>query len=226
MSRWTLAEITRRLARTLGEPKPPPSRDPWRLILWENVAYLANDARRQAAYELLLSSVGHSPRSILHAQDEQLLAVAGHGILAETFAAKLRECASISLELAPDSDGELKSLLEWPLAKAKKALRRFPGIGEPGAEKILLLAGAHAILALESNGLRVLVRLGFAPDTGAYAKTYRLVREALEPQLGDDCDELARLHYLLREHGKSVCKNSAPKCEDCVLRTRCDFAER
>jgi endonuclease-3 len=48
--------------------------------------------------------------------------------------------------------------------KAKKLLMRFPMIGEPGAEKILLFCGALAVLALESNGLRVLVRVGVAEE--------------------------------------------------------------
>ena len=33
--------------------------------------------------------------------------------------------------------------------------------GEPGAEKVLLFSGSAPVLALDSNALRVLLRLGF-----------------------------------------------------------------
>jgi endonuclease-3 len=65
----------------------------------------------------------------------------------------------------------LKSVLKLPLPKAKKALQKFPGIGEPGAEKILLFTRTHPLMALESNGLRVLVRLGFGAEHKNYATT-------------------------------------------------------
>lgn len=224
MARWKLSEIVARLVREHGEPAPPPSHDPWRLVLWENVAYLANDERRRAAYELLIEKVGATPRELLRASDKALLAVAKHGILPETFAEKLRTCARIATELgAPD--GDLTAATSGTRSAAMRALRRFPGIGAPGAEKILLFARRHASLALESNGLRVLARLGFADDGQSYAKTYKQVQESLASEVGGDCDALIRAHQALRRHGQNVCKNSKPRCDECVLRARCAFAE-
>jgi hypothetical protein len=49
---------------------------------------------------------------------------------------------------------DLGAVLDRPQADAIRALKKFPAIGEPGAEKILLFAGKAPILALESNGLR------------------------------------------------------------------------
>jgi endonuclease-3 len=60
--------------------------------------------------------------------------------------------------------GDLGAALRAAPGKARRALRSFPGIGEPGAEKILLFSGRQARLAPESNGLRVLVRLGLVRD--------------------------------------------------------------
>jgi hypothetical protein len=50
--------------------------------------------------------------------------------------------------------------LKKPLPQAKKALKRFPSIGDPGAEKILLLTRSYPVMALYSNGLRTLCRVG------------------------------------------------------------------
>ena len=43
---------------------------------------------------------------------------------------------------------------------SEKALKRFPSIGDPGAEKILLFTRSYPVMALDSNGLRVLCRVG------------------------------------------------------------------
>jgi hypothetical protein len=43
-------------------------------------------------------------------------------------------------------------------------LKRFPGIGDPGAEKILLFIHSYPVMALDSNGTRVLCRVGFSEE--------------------------------------------------------------
>ena len=63
------------------------------------------------------------------------------------------------------------------------ALKRSPAIGDPGMTKILLFCRAFPIPALESNGLRVLVRLGYGKEKPNYSATYRLVQEAIEGEL-------------------------------------------
>jgi endonuclease-3 len=50
-------------------------------------------------------------------------------------------------------------VLELPYPQAKKALKQFPNIGDPGAEKILMFCGSAPGLPLEWNGLRVLTRV-------------------------------------------------------------------
>ena len=107
------------------------------------------------------------------------------------------------------------------MADAKKDLRKFPAIGEPAAEKILLFNRRYPILALESNGLRVLVRLGYAPEHRNYATMYKGVQRALAPQLPNSCEALIRAHQLLRQHGQELCKRTSPVCGKCPLRAEC-----
>src|SRR5262249_24199204 len=97
-------------------------------------------------------------------------------------------------------------------------------IGEPGAEKILLLTGRHPLPALESNGVRVLQRLGKAPQEGGYAAVYKQAQKALAPLVGQGCEALLRAHDLLRRHGQSVCKRTRPECAACVLAKACPSA--
>jgi endonuclease III len=203
-----------------GKSKPPKLTGPWEMILWENVAYLADDDRREQAFKALKKQVGTKPEQILSAPREALLEVTRHGIMPDQFAEKLRQCAKIALE---EFDGDLRPILKWPMPKAKKALQKFPGIGEPGAEKILLFMRSQPLFALESNGLRVLVRLGFAEEQKNYATTYRLVQKAVAGELDKDFTWLIQAHHLLRRHGQELCKRTDPACEECPLAKDCCF---
>ena len=155
MSRSQLTSLVERLHKQYGDPVAPPPTDPFGLILWEQVAYLANDERR---------------------------------------------------------------------AEARRTLNRFPMIGEPGADKILMLTRTHPVLALDSNGLRVLVRVGYGEEGKSYATTYRNVQKALAPVIRPDFDWLIAAHGLLRRHGQVRCTHAAPGCTGCCLRKKCGYA--
>ena len=214
------ATVIDRLAQHYGEPAPPAVTEPFAMILWENVAYLANDAKRAEAFAELRDKVGLLPKDIRGAKDGALLAVASKGIVPANSMEKLRRAA----EIAHDSfDDHLAPILDKPLAAAKKDLCKFPAVGEPAAEKILLFNRRQPILGLESNGLRVLVRLGYAPEHRNYATMYKSVQRTLAPQLPDDCDALIRAHQLLRQHGQKLCKRTSPLCGSCPLRADCRY---
>jgi endonuclease-3 len=220
MTRLLVSEVVERLCAHYGPPKVPKLSGPWEMILWENVAYLADDERRREAFQTLKKTVGTAPAQIASASDEALLELTRHGIMAEQFAQKLRQCARIVLE---EFDGDLRPLLRLPVAKARKALQKFPGIGEPGAEKILLFTRSCPVLALESNGLRVLLRLGFGEEKPSYSTTYRLVQKAAEEGLNKDYPGLIQSHLLLRRHGQELCTRSEPECGKCPLAPDCEF---
>lgn len=218
----SLREAVKVLKKHYGPPAPLPTADPFELVLWENVAYLAAPARRREAFAELRSTIGTSPKRILSTKSKALERVTAHGILKGTFAAKLRECARIARD---EFDGDLGAALRAAPVKAKRALRSFPGIGEPGADKILLFAGYAPSLAPESNGLRVLVRLGLVEGGGSYARTYAASRQAA---VGFPADPgaLQEAHLLLQQHGQTLCKRSLPRCGACPLQGSCAYVQR
>jgi endonuclease III len=119
--------------------------------------------------------------------------------------------------------GDLRQVIAGPLPAAKRALRRFPGIGAPGADKILLYVGAHSVLAPDSNALRVLVRLGFIRQQSSYARMYA-ASHVLAAPIAADSSRVRTAHQLLQLHGQMLCKNTAPACHACPLATDCEFA--
>jgi endonuclease-3 len=220
MSRIALPQVVERLQSHYGKQKPPTLDGPWEMILWENVAYMADDDRRLQAFQTLKKQIGIEPASILSASKNALLEVTRHGIVPEQFVEKLRKCAKLVVD---EFVGDLRQVLEWPFAKAKKGLQKFPGIGEPGAEKILVFCKAYPVLAVDSNGLRVLERLSFGEEKKSYAATYRLVTTAASNGLDQDCPWYIQTHLLLRRHGQEICKRSEPKCAICPLAEDCEF---
>jgi endonuclease-3 len=210
------------LEKLYGKPAPFPSNDPWELILRENASYLVDDATREEVFSSLKARVGVSPETILGAPYERLVESIREGGMRPCMRAdKLVEAAELAGETGL---AELRKLAKGGGPGARKVLKRFPGIGEPGADKLLLAAGSAVTLAPDSNGLRVLVRLGYAKEDANYAKTYRAAAEAVAPELSDDRAWLVAAHQLLRRHGQETCRRSEPRCEVCPLAKGCDFA--
>src|SRR6266404_9932686 len=219
--RPNLQEIVSQLAAHYGNPEPPITTDPFELILLENIAYLVSDDRREHAFKTLRQHAGTKPHEILAAShDEILQATRLGGMHPEQRVARLKEIALIALN---EFGGDLKQVLKLPLPKAKQALRKFPSIGEPSAEKFLLFTPPYPVLGLDSNGLRVLLRLGFGEEKKNYSASYRSVQEAIKDQLTDDYDWLIDAHLLLRHHGKELCKTNRPLCENCPVRQSCAY---
>lgn len=215
-------EIVRTLQRMYGRPKPPKPTDPFEMVLWENVAYLVDDARRGTAFDRLRAEVGTEPSEILKASKAALYEVTKlGGMHPEQRVDRLRDIARIAMA---DFGGDVGAALDLPAAKAKRLLRNFPSIGEPAAEKILLFNGRLAVLALESNGLRVLLRLGYGEESRNYGASYRSAQKAAQEEAPDaDCAFLTRAHQVLRAHGKETCKTASPHCEVCPLAKVCRY---
>jgi endonuclease III len=218
----TLPSLVNTLRRYYGKPTPPISTDPFQLILWEQVAYLVPDPRRRSAYLALRARVGVTPAAIMAAPMAKLRAIArlGGGIAVAVRAARLRRSSEIVLERWR---GNLRTALRRPLAEARRALARFPMIGEPGADKILVQTRTARLLPLDSNALRVVQRLGLAPEADGYRTAYRKAQAALAPQLPAGYPWLIAAGQLLRQHGQEICRRSAPDCRGCPLRNDCAF---
>lgn len=216
------AVIVKKLEKFYGRPAPPEITEPLEIILFENVAYLADDEKRATAFAALKKRIGTRPEQILKASQKQLEEITRMGgIVPEVRAQRLRQIAELAHFIFKD---DLAAELIKPLPLAKKSLKRFPSVGDPGAEKILLFTNSYPVLALESNGLRVLLRLGFADEKKSYSASYRALQQALAGQLPSACDALIAAHQLLRQHGQELCKRTRPLCEaGCPLTAECRY---
>ena len=217
----TLRRIVDRLRSSYGAPAPPLAMDPFSVVLYENIAYLALEERRASAFRELQRRVGITPQAIARASSATLRAVAATGgVYPELRAARMREAARIVVE---EFGGDVTSVLSKPPALRRKLLKKFPAIGDPGVDKILLFSRTEPVMALESNGLRVLLRIGFGTESKSYAASYKSVQRALGAFHARDFDLLIDAHVLLARHGREICKRTAPFCDLCALRNSCAY---
>jgi endonuclease III len=143
------------------------------------------------------------------------------GMRPQTRVFRWLEIARITLE---QFDGDLDRILREPYAKAKKALKLFPNIGDPGAAKILVMCGVGSELPLDWNGVRVLTRIGFGRQQKSYGATLKSIQEDLKDALPRDAASLAGAYALLRQHGKTLCRENGPQCGDCPAVGQCAWA--
>ena len=213
-----LKSIIAKLAR-LYSPGDGPS-DPLQLILWENIGYLIDDEKRAALFAEFGKRVGFDAGAIARAPKSLLTDIAKRGGMRPgTRVERWREIARLALT---EAGGDLKRTLRaLPLPKARALLKKFPAIGDPGADKVLLFSGIAAQPSLDSNGLRTLVRLGFCAEEKSYAATYKSAVKVLRREGGEDRTWLMSAYVALREHGRALCKRGKPLCLACPLDKIC-----
>jgi len=198
-----LAELLDRLEADAGPAAPVPATDGWLLVLAENIGYLVDDETRWQAMTNLRRSVGTAPDRILAASDE-LLARVVVGMRPAERVSRLRTCAQLNIAGA-----------RWSA---------YPGIGQPGVQRIELFTGAKPVLALEANALRVLVRLGYGDPAQTYSRVYLQAQTAAAAEIEETVPARQRAHQLLRRHGQTVCRRSGPSCPACPLVDACPSA--
>ena len=220
----TLAQALDRLEEHYGKQKAPGPRGAYEMIVYANCGYPANDLTCRKGFDALREHVGIEPRKILAASDKELAQIMRlGGIMPESRATRLKEIADMVLE---EFGGDLDAVLKRPLPDAKKSLKLFPTIGDPGAEKILLFTGTAPIPAVPSAFVQVLQRLGFGEESKNYAAGYRSARQAIEAGVPLQCAPLQRAYLLIQRHGRELCKRSRPMCRSCPLMPDCPYARK
>jgi endonuclease III len=211
------------LKQEYGVVKLPEPRTPFALIVWENCAYLVDDEQHAKTFSALRKGVGITPKALLGAGSKRIEeAIAGGGMQPSRRAAKVLHCAELAMEFAGGNLGKLLPTLDEK--PRRRLLKRFSGIADPGADKVLLLCGLATNPTLDSNGLRVLHRLGLVKVgedryAAAYAEGVGILRDA-----GIQGEAAIEAFALLREHGRKVCKRTRRACPLCPLRVICPSA--
>jgi hypothetical protein len=122
-----LEQILGKLERHYGKQKHPVRNDSVC-----QCGYPANEISCPRGYDALRRLVGLAPDEILDAPDDQLAKIMRlGGIVPELRAQRRKEIAS---RVRDQFGGDLHTALEVAVPAAKKILKQFPTIGDPGAD--------------------------------------------------------------------------------------------
>lgn len=167
------------------------------------------------------ADIGSDPEQLLAAKPAKLTrALKTGGMVPELRAERLKEIAA---RVKDEFGGDLRGNLAGPIAKVRKILKSFPGIADPGADRMLLFAGIAPIAAVASNCVYVLLRILYGTEGENYSAGYREAQHAIAAEVPEKLDDRMRAYLLLKRHGQQTCKRTKPKCQECAIRSKCKY---
>jgi endonuclease III len=220
-----LARILDTLESHYGVQHPHWPTDPFQFLVWWQCGYPPSEERCAKGWEALNHEVGVAAEQLVTARASRIArALKPGGMVPELRATRVKAIASrVQREFA----GDLRSVLAaLPVAKARALLKQFPGIAEPGADRILLFAGLATPAAVPSSCPYVLVRIESGREPATYGAGYAQARQTLEQQLPATSAARMRAWLLLQVHGRSLCKRTTPKCAVCPVAASCAYGRR
>jgi endonuclease-3 len=210
------------LEAVYGQQQPNCPTDPYLFIVWWHCGYPASDAACAKGWEGLQREIGVAPEALLAANPTQLAAaLKPGGMVPELRAMRLKEIAE---RIEKEFGGTLlEGLKGLPMARVRAALKKFPNIADPGADRIMLFGGISPVAAVPSNCPHVLVRIQMGQERENYGATYKEAQAMIEKEVPVKFDARTRAYLLLKVHGQKVCKLKNPKCGECPVAASCAF---
>jgi endonuclease-3 len=223
-----LTKLLDRLEKYYGKPAKSGMNlgptDPYEMVLHRNAGYPQSDVNCDKGFQMLKAKIGLAPEKILAAPPAKLAeALRAGGIVPELRARRMKEIAARVLD---EFRGDLRSVIKRGAAEAKKALKKFPTIGDSFADKVLLYTNTAPIAAVPANCVHVLLRLAFGRETKNYAANYRAAQEAIAAEIPEKHDARLRAYLLIKQHGQTLCKSARPKCGECPVSGDCEYYGR
>lgn len=218
----TIPRLLDRLEKFYGRQEPGFPVDPYEFLVWWYCGYPASDRACGKGWEQLTNRVGVQPEQLLKATPAKLAAaLAAGGLFPDLRAERLKETALRTLN---EFGGDLRALLTGPISQARKTLKSFHSIADPGADRILLFAGIAPIAAVPSNCVHVLIRILRGKEAQNYSANYREAQRLIAAAVPETLEARTRAYLLLKQHGQTLCKGTRPKCEACPLASKCAYA--
>ncbi|MBI3959833.1 MAG: endonuclease III [Chloroflexi bacterium] len=211
------AEVYARLTAAYGTPDWRPQFEPVDELILTILSANTNDRNSLAAFETLKARFDgdwDAVRNAPLAEIKDAIRVAG---MYNQKAPRIVE----SLEKLCQEVGKysLDHLAGMPVDEALNYLQSFPGVGHKTASIVLLFCFRKPTFPVDTHIQRQSQRLGISRAKASPLEVKR-EWETLLP----DADYYS-LHLNLIRHGREVCDARAPRCDECVLRSLCEYAK-
>ncbi len=216
-----LPALLKQLESFYGEQVADWPTEPYLFLVWWHCGYPASDAACAKGWEALNREIGVEPLELLAASPAKLAkALKPGGMVPELRAMRLKEIAA---RVKDAFSGDLRAGLVGPIPQVRKELKKFPGIADPGVDRILLFGGITSVAAVPSNCPHVLVRIQHGKERENYGVNYREAQQDIEAEIPEKFDARTRAYLLLKRHGQELCKRTKPKCGECPVSAACAY---
>jgi endonuclease III len=220
-AKLTLLGLLDKLEEFHGKQQPDWPVEPYDFIVWWHCGYPASDQTCAKGWNNLRRDVGIEPQQLLKASPKRLAsALRAGGMVPELRALRLKE---IAMRVQDQLGGDLRSVLNGPISEVRKTLKKFPGIADPGADRVLLFAGLAPTAAVPSNCPHVLSRLLRGSEAVNYSKDYRDGQGAIASEVSETFAARTRAYLIVKRHGQEICKRTKPKCIECPVSSHCAY---
>lgn len=96
-------------------------------------------------------------------------------------------------------------------------LQLLPGVGRKTANVVMAVAFDKPAMPVDTHVFRVSNRIGLTHNSKTPLETERQLVANIAPQL------LPKAHHWLILHGRYVCMARKPKCDECGIKSICDY---
>ncbi len=202
----------RQLLAHYGRPAWEPSHQPLDELVGTILSQHTSDVNADRAFAGLKAAFP-SWEAVRDAHPAEVEAAIRRGGLAVVKAARIQAV----LRALTDAGGRvaLPDLTRMRRLRARGVLVDLPGVGKKTASCVLLFGAGVPAIPVDTHVHRVSLRLGLIPPRATPDQAADLLEAAIPLK-----DHHA-FHVNLIRHGREVCKAPRPRCDLCVLRTRC-----
>jgi endonuclease-3 len=209
--RERMHEIIRRLEEEFPDVQPFESEDAFPTLIRTILSQNTSDRNSSLAYRRLKNRYTLTPEVLAELQPGEIKPLIRCAGLHEIRSRRIVEVSKAVLELF---DGNLRTVLDNPLDEARGQLLGIKGVGYKTADILLCFVGKRDVMPIDTNIFRVVNRLGFAEG-----RRYERVRRTLESLIPPN--KIARMHLLLIQLGRDVCKPRRPLHQICPIKQCC-----
>ena len=183
---------------------------PFEFLIWWHCGYPQSDAACAKGWDALHDAgIEVDPTALARTSVKKLAAALQRGgLISDLRAGRIQTIARA----------------EMPHPLTRGFLKTLPGIGDPGADRILLFADLDPVAAVPSNATQVLPRIFAGEESKNYQTNYRDGQRTIASALPEDFAARTRAYLLIKRHGQTRCKRTNPQCGGCPLCDQCRFA--
>jgi len=206
-------EIIRTLGKTISVEIWSKDSTPFEVLISTILSQNTNRNNTTKAFERLKRRFKMTPQELASADVEEIKRCIKPAGLYKVKGQRIKKIAQIIWE---DYEDDLNRILNLPLNKARKKLLSLPGVGKKTADVVLSFSAGRGTFPVDRHIDRIARRLKLVKERAGYEEIRRFF-ERIIPR-----EERIKVHLLLINFGRSICKARSPRCEICPVKEHCE----